>query len=154
MANIRHCPGEAIPRLTPKENPMKHETRKIIRALCLAPVTALCLVSVSAQAQTVPAATPSADMHQEHMQKGTGGSADMKQSMMTGMDSMQKMPMSGDTDKDFAMMMKIHHQQAVDMAQMELAHGKSPAMKAMAKQIIAAQKKEIAKFDQWLAKQK
>ncbi len=88
------------------------------------------------------------------MQKGMGGSADMKQSMMTGMDSMQKMPMSGDTDKDFAMMMKIHHQQAVDMAQMELAHGKSPAMKAMAKQIIAAQKKEIAKFDQWLAKQK
>lgn len=133
---------------------MKHETRKIIRALCLAPVTALCLVSASAQAQTVPAATPSAVMHQENMQKGTGGSADMKQSMMTGMDSMQKMPMSGDTDKDFAMMMKIHHQQAVDMAQMELAHGKSPAMKAMAKQIIAAQKKEIAKFDQWLAKQK
>ncbi len=73
---------------------------------------------------------------------------------MTGMDSMQKMPMSGDTDKDFAMMMKIHHQQAVDMAKMELTHGRSPAMKAMAKQIIAAQKKEIAQFDQWLAKQK
>jgi uncharacterized protein (DUF305 family) len=91
---------------------------------------------------------------QEHMQKGTGGSPDMKRPMMAGMDSMQKMPMSGDTDKDFAMMMKIHHQQAVDMAQMELEHGKSPAMKAMAKQIIAAQKKEIAKFDQWLAKQK
>lgn len=154
MANIRHCPGEAIPRLTPKENLMKHETRKIIRALCFAPVTALCLVSASAQAQTVPAATPSAIMHQEHMQKGTGGSADMKQMMVTGMDSMQKMPMSGDTDKDFAMMMKMHHQQGVEMAQMELAHGKSPAMKAMAKQIIAAQKKEIAKFDQWLAKQK
>ena len=50
---------------------------------------------------------------QEHMQKGTGGSADMKRPMMTGMDSMQKMPMSGDTDKDFAIMMKIHHQQAV-----------------------------------------
>lgn len=133
---------------------MKQETRKIIRALCLSHVTALCLVSATAQAQTVPATTPSAGMHQEHMQKGTGGSADMKQMMVTGMDSMQKMPMSGDTDKDFAMMMKMHHQQGVEMAQMELAHGKSPAMKAMAKQIIAAQKKEIAKFDQWLAKQK
>lgn len=82
------------------------------------------------------------------------GSDDMKKSMMTGMDGMNKMTMSGDTDKDFAMMMKIHHQQAVDMSEMELAHGKSPEMKAMAKQIIAAQKKEIAKFDQWLAKQK
>ena len=40
------------------------------------------------------------------------------------------------------------------MAEMELANGKSPKMKAMAKQIIVAQKKEIAKFDKWLAKQK
>ena len=82
------------------------------------------------------------------------GSDAMKHSMMTGMDSMQKMSMSGDTDKDFAMMMKIHHQQALDMAKAELAHGKSPEMKAMAKQIIAAQKKEIGQFDEWLAKHK
>ena len=82
------------------------------------------------------------------------GSDGMKQSMMTGMDSMQKMPMSGDTDKDFAMMMKMHHQQGVEMAQMELNNGKSPAMKKMAKKIITAQNKEISQFDQWLAKQK
>ena len=88
------------------------------------------------------------------MQSGTGDSADMKQSMMSGMDGMRKMQMSGDTDKDFATMMKINHQGAVDMAQMELAHGKSPVMKAMAKNIIAAQKKEIAQFDRWLATQK
>jgi hypothetical protein len=30
----------------------------------------------------------------------------------------------------------------------------SPEMKSMARQIIAAQKKEIAQFDQWLARQK
>jgi uncharacterized protein (DUF305 family) len=52
------------------------------------------------------------------------------------------------------MMMKMHHQQALHMAEMELAHGKSPEMKAMAKRIVAAQKKEISQFDQWLAKQK
>ena len=78
----------------------------------------------------------------------------MKASMMMGMESMQQMPLSGDTDKDFAMMMKLHHQQALNMAEMELANGKSAEMKAMAKQIIAAQKKEIAQFDKWLAKQK
>ena len=78
----------------------------------------------------------------------------MKGTMMMGMEEMQKMPMSGDTDKDFAMMMKIHHQQALNMAEMQLKTGKSPEMKAMAKQIIAAQKKEIAQFDKWLAKQK
>ena len=78
----------------------------------------------------------------------------MKGTMMMGMEEMQKMPMSGDNDKDFAMMMKIHHQQALNMAEMQLKTGKSPEMKAMAKQIIAAQKKEIAQFDKWLAKQK
>ena len=123
------------------------------RTLCLAPVLAMGLMTAT-QAQTAKPAMPSASMPQMQMQKGMGGSGDMKQSMMMGMDSMQKMQMSGDTDKDFAMMMKIHHQGALDMAQMELAQGKSPEMKAMAKQIIAAQKKEIAQFDKWLAKQK
>lgn len=85
---------------------------------------------------------------------GMGGSADMKQSMKAGMDSMQNMQSTGDIDKDFAMMMKMHHQQALDMAQMELAHGKSPELKAMASKIIAAQKKQIAQFDSWLAKHK
>lgn len=88
------------------------------------------------------------------MKQGSSGSENMKHAMVMGMDSMQKMPISGITDKDFAMMMKIHHQQAVEMAEIELAQGKSPVMKAMAKQIIAAQNKEITRFDQWLAKQK
>jgi uncharacterized protein (DUF305 family) len=73
---------------------------------------------------------------------------------MMGMDSMQRMQAPGDVDKDFAMMMKLHHPQAVDMAEMQIAQGKSPAMKTMARQIIAAQKEEIAAFDAWLAKQK
>lgn len=40
------------------------------------------------------------------------------------------------------------------MAKMELAHGKSLAMKAMAIKIITVQKKEIDEFDRWLATQK
>ncbi len=120
----------------------------------MVPLAALCLVSATAQAQTMPEPGASASMPQGHMQQGASGSEEMKQAMMAGMDSMQKMPISGDTDKDFAMMMKMHHQQGVDMATVELAQGKSPVMKAMAKQIIAAQNKEIARFDQWLAKQK
>ena len=125
---------------------------KPFQALGATALAATCFLS-AAQAQTSAAPSMPAMPHGQ-MQKGMMGSDDMKKSMMRGMDGMNKMAMSGDTDKDFAMMMKIHHQQAVDMSEMELAHGKSPAMKTMAKQIIAAQKKEIAKFDQWLAKQK
>ena len=132
----------------------------------LAPLTTLWL-ALAASAQTAapmhsPASAASGAMQPGHMQsmpsrpmgKGMGGSHDMKQSMMTGMDGMQKMQMSGNVDKDFAMMMKMHHQQAVEMSKMQLAHGQSAEMKAMASRIIAAQNKEIAQFDRWLAKQK
>ncbi len=125
-----------------------------LHALCLAAMTALWGVSASTQAQTAPATSPSVSKPMGDMHKGAAGAADMKASMMMGMEEMQKMPMTGNTDKDFAMMMKIHHQQALNMAEMELKNGKSSEMKAMAKQIIAAQKKEIAQFDKWLAKQK
>jgi uncharacterized protein (DUF305 family) len=133
---------------------MNLKTLNPFKAMCLVPLTALWLASAPAQAQTAPAMAPSASMPMGQMHKGPNGSNDMKASMMMGMDGMQKMQMSGDTDKDFAMMMKMHHQQALNMAEMELANGKSPEMKSMAKQIIAAQKKEIAQFDKWLAKQK
>ena len=133
---------------------MHFRTVNPIKAMCLVPLAALRLASVPAHAQTAPAMPHSASMPMGQTQKGAAGSHDMKASMMMGMDGMQKMAMSGDTDKDFAMMMKMHHQQALNMAEMELAHGKSPEMKTMAKQIIAAQKKEIARFDKWLAKQK
>ena len=126
---------------------------KPCRALCAAAFVATGFLS-AVQAQTTAAPNMPAAMPHGQMQKGMMGSDDMKKSMMTGMDGMNKMTMSGDIDKDFAAMMKIHHQQAVDMSEMQITHGKSPEMKAMAKQIIAAQKKEIAKFDQFLAKQK
>ena len=133
---------------------MNYLTRKPVRAICIIPIAALWLASTVVQAQTAmpmaaPASTPKAGTH-----SGMMGSTDMKQSMKVGMDNMQNMKMSGDTDKDFAMMMKMHHQQALDMAEMQLAHGKSAELKTMATKIIAGQKKEIAQFDRWLAKQK
>jgi uncharacterized protein (DUF305 family) len=128
---------------------MKHEIFTSLRAIILIPIAVLCMAS-TAKAQSAS----SAGMSQEHMQAEMMGSDAMKKSMMSGMDGMQKMQLSGDPDKDFAMMMKMHHQKGIEMAQMELDHGKSPAMKTMAKKIISAQKKESAQFDQWLAKQK
>ncbi len=131
---------------------MKHLIHQQARAVCIAAAAIFAVTTVNAQ--PAPMAMPmktaeSADAHKKMM-----GSDGMKKSMMAGMESMHKMPMSGDTDKDFAMMMKMHHQQGVEMAQMEIAHGKSSTMKKMAKQIVAAQNKEIREFDLWLAKQK
>jgi uncharacterized protein (DUF305 family) len=68
------------------------------------------------------------------------------------MKGMQEMPISGDTDRDFAAMMKMHHQGAIDMAQVELASGKDPQLRKMANEIISAQEKEIREFDTWMKK--
>ena len=85
----------------------------------------------------------SAEMHKMEMQKS-----------MKGMNDMESMPMTGDMDHDFAMMMKKHHESAVEMANVELKHGKDPTLRRMAKDIIKSQKNEIKQFDQWLAKHK
>ena len=92
------------------------------------------------------------------MQGGKAGSSsmpagmDMKAMMKNNNDKMSSMKMTGNTDVDFAMMMRIHHLGAIDMAQAELRDGKDPQMKKMATAIIAAQKKEIAQFDKFLAR--
>ena len=78
---------------------------------------------------------------------------DMKGMMKDSNDKMSAMKMTGNADVDFATMMRMHHQGAIDMAQAQLRDGKSPEMKKMATSIIAAQKKEMAMFDKFLAKQ-
>ena len=59
---------------------------------------------------------------------------------------------SGDIDRDFAMMMRAHHQAGFDMAKVEAESGKNPQMVKEAKKIIASQQKDIQKFDSWLQK--
>ncbi|MNR54487.1 hypothetical protein D3C85_1746800 [compost metagenome] len=65
---------------------------------------------------------------------------------------MAAVPMTGNADVDFAQMMRIHHQGAIDMAKSLLRDGKDPQMLKMAKDIISAQKKEIAVLDAFLAR--
>jgi uncharacterized protein (DUF305 family) len=67
-------------------------------------------------------------------------------SMHTGMQSMTP---TNDPNKDFVLMMKPHHQAAVDMAQTYLKYGSDPKLKKMARAIVRSQKKEIAEMTAW-----
>ena len=134
---------------------MKNKTLQLSRAICLS------LLASTAWLGTAYAATAATTPPMAHDMKGmdmngmdTMSSTDMKAHMMKSMQGMQSMTMTGDTDKDFAMMMRMHHQTAVEMAQMQLAHGKNAEMNAMAKKIVASQNKEITQFDSWIAKNK
>lgn len=77
---------------------------------------------------------------------------EMHQVMMRMNDEMGRMQMTGDPDHDFAMMMIVHHQTAIDMAKVELRGGSDATIKAMARRIITAQEREIRQFKSWLAK--
>ena len=79
-----------------------------------------------------------------------GGNMDMHGAMMRGMESMRQMQPSVDPDRDFATMMRAHHQQAVEMSQIYLKQAKSPELRKMAQKIISDQQREIAQFDKWL----
>ena len=63
---------------------------------------------------------------------------------------MEAMKMTGNVDDDFAMMMRAHHQGAIDMAKVELAAGKNAELRKMAQKTIDDQTKEIAKLDKWM----
>lgn len=128
-----------------------HFLSKLLQPVALSALVAL---SAALAAQSAPAVPASGALPMGTMPLGKAGPADMKATMMKGKNGMQRLQPSGDVDKDFAVMMKLHHEQAVDMAEMQIAHGRSPTLKTMARQIVAAQKKEIATFDAWLAKQK
>lgn len=74
--------------------------------------------------------------------------------MKTGMDRMMKnLPaLVADPDMNFNMLMTVHHQSAMDMAEAELAHGKDTKLKEMARKMVDTQQKEIADFKAWHAK--
>lgn len=63
---------------------------------------------------------------------------------------MEAMEMTGDADYDFASMMMIHHQGAIDMANKELEKGKDATIKGMAQQIIDKQTAEKTQLQAWI----
>jgi hypothetical protein len=67
--------------------------------------------------------------------------------MMKDMD----VKLTGNADRDFVAMMMPHHQGAVDMAEVELKYGRDPQLKKLARDIVAAQRKEIAFMQKWQA---
>jgi uncharacterized protein (DUF305 family) len=102
---------------------------------------------------TVPIGTVARAQPHEAAVQGASHAADLD--MKAGTEKMNRdmsaATMTGDVDHDFVAMMIPHHQGAIDMAQTELRHGKDPALRKLATDIVAAQKKEIATMQRWQA---
>jgi uncharacterized protein (DUF305 family) len=130
---------------------MSASRKRLINAIAAAVVA---LAAAAAGAQDASKAAGQGMSKGGEPMMGQGSSNAMHMSMMKRMKEMESMRGTGDVDRDFATMMRMHHQQGIDMAQEELRRGKDPQMKAMAKRIADDQAKEVKEFDDWLAKQK
>lgn len=82
-----------------------------------------------------------------HTPTATDTVSTMKQLMDQNMQQMMAVRSTGNSNMDFAGLMRIHHQGAVDMANALLKNGSNAELKKIAQQIIADQQKEIAAFD-------
>jgi uncharacterized protein (DUF305 family) len=131
----------------------------LTRRSVAAALAALSLLSAgtAARAQPIP---PGRMSHEGMAMPGAGAPpgaakpqpAEMMRSMDRMSAEMARVPMTGDVDHDFAAMMIPHHQGAIDMARIELRDGRDPALRRMARGIIAAQEREIAQMKAWLAR--
>ena len=116
-----------------RSSPMKLGRWALSAALLAAPM----LVSAHEKTASPPPASSSA--------------APMDHSRMGHMQAHAGMSMTGDIDYDFAFNMRKHHQMALVMSEAQLHKGNDTKLRVMATQIIAAQKKEIAELDRWIA---
>jgi uncharacterized protein (DUF305 family) len=75
------------------------------------------------------------------------GASEFERAMAAGMDRMMRdmhaPAYSGNADADFLAMMIPHHEGAVEMARLELVHGRDPVTRQLAEDIIASQTVEI-----------
>ncbi len=108
-----------------------------------------------AQARDTARDTAQVSAQNMAMNAAAGAVSPADKAMMSGMKSMQQAmdhaPVDGDPDHDFVSMMTPHHQGAIDMAQVELRYGRDPELRRLARDVIAAQKHEIAEMDRWAA---
>lgn len=113
------------------------------------------LVFAAAFAAILPFAAAAQEDHSGHGGGAAmGGASGEYMKAMQDMDAaMKAMPMTGDAGVDFAAMMIPHHQSAIDMAKAYLASGdNNPELTALAEEVVAAQEREIAQLEAWLAK--
>lgn len=74
----------------------------------------------------------------------------LQQHMEAGALQLRNVPPSGNIDRDFVRLMRLHRQQGADMARIQLEKGKSPEARRLAREMLNQHVEDIAQLDDWL----
>jgi uncharacterized protein (DUF305 family) len=134
-----------------KQTEMKNSFTRLTLALCVIFAAAPALAQQPQGTKPMQGMPGHQGMMRDHGDmSNTPGAKAMMDSMRNMQQGMMAKPMTDDTDHDFAMMMREHHKGAIDMARVELEHGKDPELKSFAQKVIEDQSREIKQLDEWL----
>jgi uncharacterized protein (DUF305 family) len=124
-----------------------------MKRVLLGSVASVCVIGWALSQQAPMPGMEMKGMDMKMMMPSASDPASTKGYKSATMKMMQAMPkFTGDADIDFMKQMRTHHQAAIDMATVVLAHGKDAETKKLGQEIITAQEKEIVLIDAWLKK--
>ena len=102
---------------------------------------------VTTQAQSTPGSQPTAGRANRSAPATDKVSAALMPSMDRMMEQMKAAPKTGNPDRDYATLIRIHHQGVIDLAKQGAQKGKDARLVAMAKEQVAQKGAEIAQLD-------
>lgn len=88
-----------------------------------------------------------------NQQGATGQQGDPAQQLRAAtegtMEQLQQQELNGDADHDYAHLLIMHFEDAIEMAQVELQHGQDPELKRLAQQIVDENQRQISELETW-----
>ena len=88
-----------------------------------------------------------------HTHQG-GSESDLAEAIKTETSKMKDIKTTGNSDKDYEMLMQAHHEDAIKMSKAEVAHGHHAELKKMAQKMMADDEKEVKTFKDYLSSNK